>query len=81
MMWYGEGPGWGGWLAMTLVMLAFWGLLVAGGVALWRSQRGGPRHTRPPEPDAQRLLDERFARGEIDEEDYLRRRELLRSGR
>src|SRR5664279_356875 len=38
MDWYG-GWGWGGWLAMSLVMLVFWGLLAAGVVALVRTLR------------------------------------------
>ncbi|MGN6244842.1 MAG: SHOCT domain-containing protein [Motilibacteraceae bacterium] len=36
-------------------------------------------HGIPPERDAERLLDERFARGEIDAEEYRTRRDLLRS--
>lgn len=31
--------------------------------------------------DAERLLDERFARGEIDADEYTHCRDLLRSGR
>ncbi len=78
MGWYGD-PGWGGWVVMTLMMLGFWALLVVGGVALFRSMR---RDERPADgrSDAERLLDERFARGEIDADDYRARRELLRSG-
>ncbi len=81
MYWYGDGPGWGGWLLMTLMMLAFWALLIFGGLAVFRSLR---RDGKPPpdaKADAERLLDERFARGEIDAEEYTQRRELLRSGR
>lgn len=79
MWWYG-GPGWAGWLAMALIMIAFWVLVVAAGVAAWRSiDRGGRRDAVAPDPE--RLLDERFARGEIDEDEYRHRRELLRSGR
>lgn len=82
MWWYDNGPGWGGWVVMTVMMLAFWGALVFGGVALWRAlsreQRGRPTDTRS---EAERLLDERFARGDIEEADYLHRRELLRTGR
>ena len=28
MGWYNGGPGWGGWIVMTLVMLAFWALVI-----------------------------------------------------
>ena len=81
MMWWHGGPGWGGWLVMSLVMVVFWGLVVAGGIALWRSagrDRGDRAPAQPPTPE--QVLDERFARGEIDVEEYTRRRELLRSG-
>lgn len=80
MWWYGGGPGWTGWLAMALIMVAFWGLVVAAGVAIWRAvDRGGRRDGGERTPE--QVLDERFARGEIDEDEYRHRRELLRSGR
>jgi putative membrane protein len=72
MWWYG-----GGSSAMSLTMVAFWGLLAG---LTYGVLRGLLSH-RPPadggRPDAQRLLDERLARGEIDEEQYARRRDLL----
>ena len=81
MDWYG-GVGWGGWLLMSLMMLAFWTLIVVAVVAVVRSlrrdeDRPGYRGTS----DARQLLDERFARGEIDADEYGKRRELLRAGR
>ncbi|WP_344065692.1 SHOCT domain-containing protein [Terrabacter lapilli] len=81
-MWsYGGGPGWFGWLMTTVAMLAFWGLLVFGGVAVFRNVRRDSGGTRSGGDEAMRLLEERFARGEIDAEEFTRRRELLRSGR
>lgn len=81
MMWYG-GSGWGGWLLMSLLMVVFWGLVIFGGVAVWRAVTRGDRTPQPPSgPSPEQVLDERFARGEIDVEEYTRRRELLRSGR
>jgi putative membrane protein len=65
--------GWG-WFWMSLVMIAFWALVAWVVVTLLR-QGGGPRDGGT---DAQALLDERFARGEIDEGEYRRRRELIR---
>jgi putative membrane protein len=44
-------------------------------VALFR--RGGD--SRPERPDPERILAERFATGEIDEEEYHRRLQTLRS--
>ena len=78
---FGGGMGWGGWLAMGLFMVAFWGLVVVGIVLLVRNL--GHRHeetpTPPGPPAAMRILDERFARGEIDADEYSRRRHLLSS--
>lgn len=75
MMWGWNGWSWWGWLLMTLSMLGFWGLVIWGIVALFR-RSGDSRHDRP---DPQRLLAERFARGEIDEQEYQRRLQTLRS--
>lgn len=77
MMWgFGwEDWGWGGWLVMSLVMVVFWGLVIAGTVVLVRSLSRGD--SRPASGDALRLLDERFARGEMDADEYSRRRRLL----
>ncbi|TCC21674.1 SHOCT domain-containing protein [Kribbella sindirgiensis] len=73
---YWNGMGWGGWVMMTITVVAFWGLVAVVVVALVRSLRGEPAR-RAPGKSALELLDERFARGEIDETDYHRRRELL----
>jgi putative membrane protein len=80
MMW-DNGYGWGAWLAMTVGMVAFWALIAVAVVAVVRSMRDdNPRDVRPRDDAAARLLDERFARGDIDEQEYRTRRELLRSG-
>lgn len=72
---------WGGWLAMGVVLLIFWGLVIAGVVLLVRLV--GHRHEATHEPvgptAALRILEERFARGEIDADEYSRRRQLLSS--
>ena len=96
MGWYDHGSavGWGGWLLMTLLMIAFWTAVVAGVIALWRAghrqdrpvqDRGATGPAGPQGPaapaDPRQLLDERFARGEIEPDDYVRRRDLLGSGR
>lgn len=81
MMW---GNGMGGWgmALMTMSTLLFWGLVIAGIVLLVRyTARGAHTAARtghPPTP--QHLLAERFARGEIDEEEYIRRLRVLGGG-
>ena len=74
--------GWGGWVLMTLVMIPFWGLVIAGIWALFRSG-AADRHAGPPSSDrgtrAREILDERFARGDIDADEYRTRRDELRA--
>lgn len=84
-MWHDGGIGWGGWVVMTSMMLVFWALLIFGGIALWQAIRRDAtkpieRESRGEYGDALQLLDERFARGEIDVDDYQQRRELLSTG-
>ena len=70
MMW--EPWGWGMWLGSVVFLV-----LIAIGIVMlvrWASRDGlGGRA-----PDPRRILDERFARGEIDEEEYQRRRSVLK---
>jgi putative membrane protein len=72
MGWYGwdHMTGWG-WVAMIVGSVVFVALLVLGAVLLVRSARGveGPAAGA----SAERVLAERFARGEIDEEEFRRR--------
>lgn len=92
MGWYGSGTwGLGSWLGMGLGMVLFWGLVIFGLVALLRSSTSNrqgdtiaPAHhggyAAPPQgpaPTPQQTLDERFARGEVSEEEYRRTREIL----
>lgn len=82
MMGY-EDANWGaaGWVAMSLMMLLFWGLLI--GLVVWavRSFRIGSEKVQPHSGDgdarAEEILAERFARGDIDEIEFERRRGLL----
>lgn len=77
MMWYGNGPGWGGWLLMIFGTVALWALVVVAVVAFARGLREDGLRRGPGEVDPRRLLDERFARGEINAEEYRERRDLL----
>ena len=66
---------------MTLAMVAFWALVVFAVVALFRGTAaapGGP--TGRTGADPMEILDERFARGEIDDDEYHARTRRLRAG-
>lgn len=80
MMWSGHG-GWGAgeWLAMSLMMILFWGAVIALVVWLVHAVRSGRRvdAVTPSKPPADDVLAERYARGEIDDEEYTRRRRVL----
>ncbi len=79
MFWYGGHWGWWQSALSLLAMLGFWGLVAWGVYAVAR----GPHRTPPPNDrqDALGILDERLARGEIDQEQYREMRELMRTGR
>ena len=75
----GMHDGWG-WLAGGAMMLLVWGLIIWGAVYFWR--RSEPRHAEtrdgPAGRDASAILRERFARGEISEEEFTARLSALR---
>ena len=82
MNWYGNGMGGWGYALMTVSTALFWGLLIVAAIALVRylnrsSHTGGnpPVHRSTPE----QLLAERYARGDIDDEEYQCRLETLRT--
>lgn len=85
MGWYNNSVGWGGWIMMSLAMVVFWGLVIFAVVAIFRgtskATERGDRGDRVTHPDPMQILDERFARGEIDEVDYHARQEVLRTAR
>lgn len=80
MMWSGHG-GWGTgeWIAMSLMMILFSGAVIALVVWLVHSVRSDRRadSVTPSKSPADDVLAERYARGEIDDEEYTRRRRVL----
>ena len=78
MDWGNSGWGAGDWVAMSALMIVFWGGLVALAVWVLRSVRSD--RVQRPDDGAEALLAERFARGEIDSEEFIQSRELLRTG-
>lgn len=71
-----DGHGWGApWFGITFLLL----LLVIGGIAFYFARRRPtPSGGAGGKSEAEQLLALRFARGDIDEEDYLARLSALR---
>ena len=86
-MMYGYGNGIGGWgyALMAIGMVLFWGAVIYGIAALVRyTRRDSPPardRAEPRAPEPERLLADRFARGEIDEGEYHQRLTSLRAAR
>ncbi len=86
-MWHHGYWGWGGWILTAMVLTLFFALAITAIVAAVRYLGGPGHHQRPAgrgaaagrKPDE--ILAERFARGEIDDEEYRRRVALLREHR
>ena len=75
-MWWWHGDwSWGAWVVMTLAMVLFWGLVFWSIVTVART--AGPERDLDDEPE--RILAERFARGEIDVDEYHQRVDALRA--
>ena len=68
--------GWG-WIGMTLSSLLFVAILIGGGALLVRLARQ-PGHPVEPSRSPEQLLAERYARGEVSDEDYRQRLATLR---
>ena len=70
--------GWGGWVVMTVAMVVLFAVVIAAVVVAVRSVGGGTRPVAPLGRTPQDVLADRFARGEVDDEEYHRRMALLR---
>jgi putative membrane protein len=74
--WHGHDGGVGTWLWIAWMVL-FWGGLLAAGVYFIRRR---PAHVDAG-PPAEDVLAERYARGEIDDDEYRQRRAVLHEHR
>ena len=83
MWWYGNGNGNGidgwGYGLMTMSMVLFWGLVIYGVIALVR-YLGRQDRSAAVRPTPEQVLAERFAHGQIDEQEYRQRLATLRGG-
>ena len=77
-MWHdGDWSGWD-WTAMAIMMVAFWGFLIAVLIWLVRGVASRPNNNEAAETDnPEELLARRFARGEIDKEEFESFRAVL----
>ncbi|WP_433284133.1 SHOCT domain-containing protein [Pseudonocardia sp. CA-142604] len=80
MYWWGSDmTGWA-WLAMTVTVILFWALVIAGVAALVRYVRGTDDTTPvASRPTPEQMLAERYACGEIDETEYRRGMDNLKA--
>ena len=73
--WHGGGPGFAFWWIFPVVFGSLWLLLV--GAAIWFGMRWSRLSRRGNGTDPVATLQDRFARGEIDAEEYQLRLKVL----
>jgi putative membrane protein len=78
-MWY-HNMGWGAWVGMSFAAVVFWALVIWLVVTVVRDNgsNNDDKETESPIRSAERILAERYARGEIDTDAYNTRLKDLR---
>lgn len=77
---YGGNWGWGHMIFGSVMMLLFWGVIIVGIVIVVRWLAGGVSQQSGSSPARKRsleILEERFAKGEIEKEEFEERKRLL----
>lgn len=79
MGWSGSGWGWPHMIFGGFMMIAFWGAIILLVVLLvrWLSGSHGQGDVWPRHKTPLHILQERFAKGEVDKEEYEERKRLL----
>ncbi|MDV6014216.1 SHOCT domain-containing protein [Haloechinothrix sp. LS1_15] len=83
MFWHTGAGGWE-YAMMITTMVLFWGLVIVAIVALVRFAARASRQDAPAQPQypaPEQLLAERYARGEIGDDEYRRQLDTLRATR
>ena len=80
--WHGSGGGgmrggFSGWWFMPIFMILFWGLVICGIVALVRGLSGSRSSDSPKVDSALDVLKRRYAKGEINKEEYEEKKKDL----
>ncbi|MGW5382504.1 SHOCT domain-containing protein [Nocardia sp. NPDC003963] len=80
-MWYGTGMGGWGFGLMVVGAIVFWASVVTGSVLLVRYLTSSPQPPAPPRGPVgpRQILAERYARGEISDDEFARRMRTLDS--
>lgn len=80
---YGSGWGWLGWMITAVVLVLVFAALITAVVSAIRYLSGDHRGAGIPQParGAEDMLAERFARGEIDEDEFRQRMTALHEHR
>jgi putative membrane protein len=73
-----SGWGWGDWLAISLILVACISVLVGAVALLVGVMSRSSDYVGMPGDSAHRMLDEGFARGDIDDDEYDRLLEALK---
>ena len=76
MGWAGELT-WTGWIVMAVCMLAFWAVVLYLMATMFRTDRTSGSARTEHESDPLQVLEERFARGDIDSDEFVARRQVL----
>ncbi len=79
MMYFG-GAGWLGWSLMAFSMIALAAVVIS--LVLWAARSfGSDAQIKPPPTGPLGILQERFARGEISQEEFAQRSQVIRDAR